>query len=221
MLRTATRLVSMMALALAAMPALADTYTKANFSGGIFGGNANVQSPFSGNGFTQGMTFGGSFVYDDNLVPANGSGFVNVFPFSFPDVANIPAADQFTFNFGPLVLNPAGADLYGIQYNNGHFNGFAYVNSFAFQGDTYQLNIQGGSLSVYRLVGGTPSGGSLVNGFINIGDSAVTDKTVYTPAVVIGGGTPEPSTWAMLIVGFGMVGGAARYRRRRDSAAFA
>jgi hypothetical protein len=28
------------------------------------------------------------------------------------------------------------------------------------------------------------------------------------------GPVPEPATWAMMLVGFGMVGGAARYRRR-------
>lgn len=31
---------------------------------------------------------------------------------------------------------------------------------------------------------------------------------------VIAGGVPEPSTWAMLILGFGVVGSAARVRRR-------
>ena len=32
---------------------------------------------------------------------------------------------------------------------------------------------------------------------------------------------PEPSTWALMLVGFGMVGGAARYRRRQAAARFA
>jgi hypothetical protein len=32
---------------------------------------------------------------------------------------------------------------------------------------------------------------------------------------------PEPSTWATMLVGFGMVGAAARYRRRRTSAVIA
>lgn len=32
---------------------------------------------------------------------------------------------------------------------------------------------------------------------------------------------PEPATWAMLILGFGMVGGAMRYRRRAPKVAFA
>ncbi len=32
---------------------------------------------------------------------------------------------------------------------------------------------------------------------------------------------PEPGTWAMMLVGFGMIGGTARYRRRKTSLAIA
>lgn len=195
----------------ATTPALADTYTKANFSGGTFGGGANVKAPFSGNGFFAGQTFTGSFVYDNVLVPAAGSGFVNVFPSSFPDIANIPAASQFTFNFGPLVFTPTGSDLFGIQYNNGKFNGFAYINSFSFQGGSYQLNIQGGSLSVYEIVGGQPTFNSLVNGYINIGDTALTGRTAFVP-VSQNAAVPEPATWALMLIGFGGIGVAMRRR---------
>lgn len=194
-------------------PALAaDTYTQASFSGGIFGGSANVKSPFTGNGFFPGQTFTGSFVYDNALIPGAGSGYVNVLPSSFPDAASIPAATQFTFNFGPLTFTPTGADLFAIQYNNGAFNGFAYVNSFNFQGGTYQLSIQGGTLAVYQIINGQPGFTSLVNGYINIGNNAVTNKTAYTlnatPAV------PEPSSWAMMLVGFWGVGYAMRRKTR-------
>ncbi|WEK42348.1 MAG: hypothetical protein P0Y64_13240 [Candidatus Sphingomonas colombiensis] len=168
----------------AATPALADTYTQANFSGGIFGGNANVQSPFSGNGFSPGQTFGGSFVFDNNLIPAAGSGFVNVLDNSFPDYANIPAADLFTFNFGPLSFTAANAAApMAVQYNNGNFNGFFYIADFTFQNANYQLQIQGGSLTVVALDGqGNPGFNNLVNGYINIGNRAVTNPTAYVPS---------------------------------------
>jgi PEP-CTERM motif len=196
-------------------PALADTYTKANFSAGIFGGNANVQSPFSGNGFFQGQTFTGNFVYDDQLVPAGGTGFVNVGVASFPDVAAIPALDLFKFNFGPLVFSAADADEpMAIQYNNGNFNGFFYVNNFVFQGGDYQMVISGGSLSVRLLSQGVPVGNSLVNGYVNIGNAAVTDKTPFVPPVV-GPAVPEPGTWAMMVAGFGIAGAAMRRRKVR------
>lgn len=194
-------------------PALADTYTKANFSAGIFGGNANVSAPFSGNGFFQGQTFTGNFVYDDQLIPANGSGFVNVGVASFPDVANIPALDLFKLNFGPLTFSAADADEpFAIQYNDGKFNGFFYVNNFIFQGLDYQLTLSGGSLSVYLLSGGIPTGRSLMNGYINIGDTAVTDKTAYVP-VVNNPAVPEAGTWLMMVAGFGIAGVAMRRRK--------
>ena len=37
----------------------------------------------------------------------------------------------------------------------------------------------------------------------------------------LGGGVPEPATWAMMIGGFGAVGGTMRYRRRKTSVSFA
>lgn len=43
-------------------------------------------------------------------------------------------------------------------------------------------------------------------------------------SAVAGGGTgavPEPATWAMMISGFGAIGGAMRYRRRKASVSFA
>jgi hypothetical protein len=32
---------------------------------------------------------------------------------------------------------------------------------------------------------------------------------------------PEPATWAMMLVGFGMIGAASRYRRRSTKVTYA
>ena len=37
----------------------------------------------------------------------------------------------------------------------------------------------------------------------------------------VGGAVPEPATWAMMIGGFGAIGGTMRYRRRKTTVAFA
>jgi hypothetical protein len=37
----------------------------------------------------------------------------------------------------------------------------------------------------------------------------------------VGDAVPEPATWAMMIVGFGVIGGSTRYRRRKTSFSFA
>lgn len=214
-------LLIVLGLALAApAAALADTYTLANFSGAINPGNANVKAPFSGNGFTQSMPFSGSFVFDNSLIPGPGTGFVNVFDQSFPDIALIPAATQFTLNFGPLTFTEADNDNsqvpFGIQYNNGHFNGFEFVTEFTFNSNPYQLQIDGSVLHVVAIVNGFPTFNNLINAHINVGDAAVTGQTPYVPPQPGGNGVPEPAAWTMLIAGFGGVG--AMLRRRRASA---
>lgn len=205
-------------LAAAASPAHAVTYTKGNFSSGIFGGNANVSAPFTTNGFFQGQTFSGSFVFANELVPAAATGFVNVLASTFPDLANIPAADLFTFNFGSLTFTAADADApFAIQYNNGAFNGFFFLNNFSFAGGNYQLKVDGGQFQVFQEVGGNPTGSSLMNGYVNIGNSAVTGKTAFTPTAVPTSPVPEPATWLMMLFGFGMIGFAMRSSKARPA----
>jgi len=181
--------------------AFADTYHTATFSGALFGG-PNVQPPFLGNGFAPGGAVTGSFVYDDNLIPASGSGFVNVFFSSFPDIAQIPPSTAFSLSVGGLTFGLGdaqspfpGFEEAAIQYNNGHFNGFFYISDFMFQGNPYELSLQGGTLSIVPFVGGFPGFNSLVNGFVNIGDWSLSNITVFTPPAAP---TPEPGTGALL-----------------------
>ncbi len=47
------------------------------------------------------------------------------------------------------------------------------------------------------------------------------DNITFGSDRATGGAVPEPATWAMMIGGFGMVGGAMRYRRRKTSISFA
>jgi hypothetical protein len=199
--------------------ASADTYTLKTFTGGVFGGNANVQSPFNLAGITQGMTFTGTFLQDDSLVPGPASGFVNIFSDNYPDIGVIPAATIFTLGLGTLGLTAAndtqpftGA---GVQYNNGHFNGFAYTGDFAFQGSNYELTISGGTFGVLKLdsQGNPIFGTNYVNGYINIGDRAVAGGTPYSPPVPTQPGVPEPASWALMILGFGAAGAVLRRRR--------
>jgi hypothetical protein len=166
----------------------ADTYTEVTFTGGINPGNANVQPPFAGNGFTQGDTLSGTFVFDNQLVPGPASGLDNIFFQNFPNI--IPAASAFTLNLDGLHFNGSNdltTDLpAGIQYDNGHFNGLEFITDFAFQGSEYQFRIDGGAITTELLdSAGNPTGGSLINGFINLGDANLTHPTPFTP-------TPTP-----------------------------
>ncbi len=42
-----------------------------------------------------------------------------------------------------------------------------------------------------------------------------------TFGAVVAGAVPEPTTWAMMLIGFGMIGAAVRYRRRNTKIAYA
>ena len=196
--------------------AAADTYTLADFSGGVFGGNANAQAPFDLAGITQGMALSGSFLIDNDIAPAP-VGFDNIFYSNYPDAAQIPPAVAFNFNIGSLNFTAMqDTGLAATQYNNGHFNGFAYSDDFTFQNVGYNLTISGGIFSITLQ---TNPGQQFVGGFINTGDNNVTGRTPYTPPPPNngggGGGVPEPASWALMILGFGGVGAVLRQRRRR------
>jgi hypothetical protein len=206
------------ALVFSANVASADVYMTASFSGSINPGFNNVKAPFSGNGFTQGDPISGSFVFDSSLIPASGT--VNVFYPNFPDIAAIAPATAFN-----LTLNGLSFDLSdnidaltspGIQYKNGVFNGFNFITNFSFQSNDYQFRINGPVITV-RLIDpntGFATGTSLINAKIAL---SLTNVAPFDPNAVTPG-VPEPSTWAMMILGFASVGFMA-YRRRQQASA--
>jgi hypothetical protein len=200
-----------MFVAFVAQPVLAETYTQAQFSGGIYPGNANVKAPFTAD-FTQGQPLGGSFVFENDLVPGPGTGWVNVPTSSFSDIADIPMGTLFTFNFGPLALTPATAEsgFFAVQYHNGLFNGFAGNLDFQYGGLDYQLSMNGTVFAVYKLNTGVPDYSlTYISGYLNTG---LTNPTPYTPSVPPP--VPEAATWAMMVGGFGLIGRALRRRVR-------
>jgi PEP-CTERM motif len=196
-------------LATAPAAAFADTYFTANFTFGVFGGNANQQPPFQGvvAPYPAGGMFTGSLVYDQNLIPAPGTGFVNIFFSSFPDIAVIPTATALNLPLGSLpaftladAVTQSGSQEAAIQYNNGVFAGLFYISDFTFNGNPYELQIQGGSLSIVPIINGNPGFNSLVNGFVQ---GPLFNVQPFTP---VAPGVPEPSSWAMMLIGFAAVG---------------
>jgi hypothetical protein len=84
---------------------------------------------------------------------------------------------------------------------------------------TVNLASNGGANQTYSIKGAGNLwmiGASLANPDCNTDGFKLGALTVNSVAAV-----PEPATWAMMLVGFGMVGGAARYRRRGTKVAYA
>src|SRR5258708_8205735 len=227
-LRSVTAL-SLAAIAFTVNAACADVYMTANFSGNL-GSSPNIRSPFNqpGSGFTGGMQFTGSLVYDVNLIPGNPSSpaFINIFFQNFPDIVVIPPVTAFTLNFGPYTFtlsdNITALLPAGIQYSNGQFNGLEFITHFSFMSHEYQLHIDGPVLTLFALDGsllnpsdptGFRTGLRLIGGTVDTFDG-LTGSSPFTPTV---GGVPEASTWAMLLLGFAGIGFMA-YRRKSKPA---
>lgn len=65
-------------------------------------------------------------------------------------------------------------------------------------------------------------GDFLINeGFTVLAFSQAQEIGTGTSSITLAAAVPEPGTWAMLILGFGMIGGLVRARRRTEVAAFA
>lgn len=172
-----------------------------DFTGGIFG---VVKSPFVGTVFN-GDTLAGSLVYDDSLKPGAGSGLFNAPIAVGAGIPNLSLTINSINTYNIEITEPAF-----IQFANGNFNGVVFSQNFNYQGNEYTLSFQGGTGQVH--LASDPLLATLVAGFIWNGDANIT-VTPFTPQVAA---VPEPSTWAMLILGFAGVGAMA-YRRSRKS----
>jgi Nidogen-like len=125
------------------------------------------------------------------------------------DRSDIAVGDfDFEFNYDSIQWNTGDASG-GVGGFGGTPAAVGWSNGLGVGGTSYQLN---GSL-VDRAFIDTNASTGLINNSLN---SNVLGRYIFNVRNgVVTGAVPESSTWAMMIVGFGMVGGAMRVRSRK------
>jgi hypothetical protein len=199
------------ASAMCAMPAVADAAIFPSLGGGT--------GPFlelSSAGLTGGSvaTLTGGEVYNSDMpfadLPA-GSVFGNNFLAVGP-TAGQPALLAFTSPLTYLSFLWGSPDTYNVLTVNTNLSSYEYTaNGLGFP-------TTDGNQNVSQYVQFATSAGETISSlsFSNSVPMDAFETANYSVTAV-----PEPATWAMMMVGFGMVGAAARYRRRSTIAAIA
>jgi hypothetical protein len=155
----------------------------------------------------------------NSTVGGNGAnGFVTITNLSTQEVWNFSTVGRTSFTI-------ASDDLYsiiaaGAQGGNASLLGGVGAliggSSTFTAGTTMDLLIGGGG------EGGGPGGTNIAGSFSPSAAGGGGGTFVFLTGVgQVAGAVPEPATWAMMLLGFGMVAGAARYRRRSVKASLA
>ena len=196
------------------------TYESADFSGGLFSVVSTFKTALSAAGYNSSIfncyncanptSVTGQVIFDASL-PISPSGYDNVF--SIGAIPNVADASIFDINIGGINLQFGDAGIQGgpaVQYKNGGYNGFFFVDDFSSpNGTSLEFSLQGGTLSLYRLTDYQ----NLFTGFLNIGANGLANVQDFTPPSTA---VPEPATYTMLLAGLGLIGFIS-YRRKSDS----
>ena len=177
-----------------------------NFAGTVT--DLSVASIFKNAGAGTFSGGGTSYTYDLGTLAANSGSFATDF-----GVANLVSLSSFSEMLGGNFVQSAGT---GYVFSGNSFSGV--------QGGSSNL----GNLLTFDTTGlsaGTYGKTFTFNGFSaypGLNNQNLAPITVTITAQVTGGtgnpnpgAVPEPATWAMMIIGFGMIGGSMRTTRRR------
>lgn len=148
---------------------------------------------------------------------------------------------------GSVLTTPPGAPKYwgsNVTPGGSHYLDFLGDVTFSFTAPINSFGLVMGGLQGPNTISWTNSSGSqqisvaqaggsgfAFLGFTDFGES-ITSITVSSPGdydglddvrfgLVNAGAIPEPATWAMLVLGFGVIGGSIRSRRHKAKPSFA
>ncbi|WP_233150680.1 PEPxxWA-CTERM sorting domain-containing protein [Sphingomonas mollis] len=140
-----------------------------------------------------------SFQLDSNpLIDA-----VNVSPDQGFAIANVTGI----FQYGPITLSSQSISFFTTALGGGLLIGDGTDNGTLLGFDGPQLYI------------GTEAQPEFLTGSFDLTDFVTGSPISLTISTV--SAIPEPASWAMMLAGFAMVGGATRYRRRKAIVAYA
>lgn len=151
------------------------------------------------------------------LVNANADGFV----------AAGSAAGNFVLSGGDNQSNKAGFTTYAdiATFTQTIFGTFAYNTNdgavfdpggYVLNGIRLQLTNNGGAKSQNGSFSFLINAGDEYGFYVNTVDNVVGRGNIAVLSNAFATAVPEPATWAMMLLGFGMIGAAVRYRRRAN-----
>jgi hypothetical protein len=160
---------------------------------------------------TAGQTFSSEFV----LVIDLGSGSYSFTQGGFDNGATITGAFTGTDLDGDFQINSFTGELSSFSAS---FSGNALVGPWSSNLAFLVFDLNGSNLLGDGIGGtgfeGISTGGSVPNGFFwDVGPGPYNLCNGSQVCGLVGGGVPEPSSWAMLIAGFGLIGATLRRRR--------
>lgn len=196
------------AIALLALPAVADAAPFVYTFGGVGSGTAN------------GTTFDGAFTFtfygDTANIDASASPF-----YYLRNVGGTFTEGSFTASIDPTVTLVATADSATprINFFNAAFDNGLGINDPSLTG--YGLASSIGPLTVSAPGSAssflTPTFNTNGDGFATSGGVVrLVTNTSLTFTAQPFGAVPEPATWSMMVLGFGIIGAALRRRRTRN-----
>lgn len=206
-------------LGAAILPAqAAPIYVGADFSGTILttGGLANslgLQGTNTCNSCAAG-TVSGHVLFDSSLIPGSGTGTVNIALTSVSGISNSTIFD-IVFGSQPLGFEFGDSSILSgpsIQFQNGVFNGFSFVEDFVVSGKTYELNMQGPSWTLQWLKSNS-STDLVASGSVTVGNQGLMHQAYLdpVPSPLPVNAVPEPASIALVALG---IWGIVMTRRR-------
>jgi hypothetical protein len=216
------KLLAVAVLALLSTPAMAQTTIGPGGGTGLGEYQIGPDRGFIGQSFTS----PGGLLTDFTYTAGNSDGGLTKFvvssydgnTFGQPLFSRLVTLENGLTNIGGINLATSSNQLYVAYLTNIGVTGAAgYVGVAAYyptSSGPFTNAFLGGDATAYEVTT-DPAGQS---NFQPDTFSDIAFTATFSPVI---SAIPEPATWAMMLLGFGAIGAAARYRRRKTNVAFA